>query len=246
MRKIIKSSHADRTNTFRLHYFPNIPTRGARTAPADAPSATTKTAAEPAAGGQLKPGVGPAGGGSGGAADERDQFENIAKKAYAEGFAQGEQDAKALAEQQIAPLIGTLGNVIAELTDTRQKLQRQIESEVVDLALQVGRKVVGQALQTDPDIVARIVHEALKQVDNPEKIAVRLNPADIKRLQSTPAQAILGGHADRIQFEADAGVEAGGCLVQTEYGEIDARIEKQFRAIEEAFRAETMGIGPED
>ncbi|MDJ0721333.1 MAG: FliH/SctL family protein [Desulfobacterales bacterium] len=244
MRKIIKSSNAHRANTFRLHYFPNIP------APAD----RSQTAEAPDAGGQ-----GPnaaAGSGNGvpqagdtinarrdGSTREEDQhLERLAKQAYAEGFAQGEKDALALAEHRLNPLVATLENLIAELTDTRQKLHHQIESEVVDLALHIGRKVVGAALQTDPALVAEIVREALKDVEEPEKVRVRLNPADIERLQSTPAKAILGLNADNIQFEEDNAIEAGGCMVHTEYGDIDARITKQFEAIEEAFRAESMGI----
>ena len=249
MRKIIKSSNASRTNTFRLHYFPNIPARGELKAAdgtgreAFAPSAPEGV---PAAGGQLKPGVGQVAGNAHAGDDQRERLEDIAKKAYAEGFAQGEGDAQALAAQQTAPLVAALENVIAELTATRQKLQRQIESEVVDLALHVSRKIVGQTLATTPELVAGIVRAALKNVEDPEKITIRLNPADIGHIQSTPGRKILEGSAERFQFEEDESIEAGGCLVQTEYGEIDARLEKQFQAIEEAFRAATMGIGAEE
>jgi flagellar assembly protein FliH len=83
-------------------------------------------------------------------------------------------------------------------------------------------------------------------VEDPEKVQIRLNPADIERLRDTPTQEILGMHPDRIQLEADNTIEAGGCVVHTEYGDIDARIAKQFEAIEEAFRAESMGIQPEN
>jgi flagellar biosynthesis/type III secretory pathway protein FliH len=34
---------------------------------------------------------------------------------------------------------------------------------------------------------------------------------------------------------ADKSVERGGCLVQTECGDVDARIEEQFREVERAF-----------
>ena len=247
MRKIIKSSNANRANTFRLHYFPNIPAPADRAQTQDAPLSYDQSAA--GAGrpdnARLKPGVEKDPGGTASSAGERRHLENLAKQAYAEGFAQGEKDARALAEHRLNPLVATLENLIAELTDTRQKLQRQIESEVVELALNISRKVVGAALQTDPELVTGIVHEALKNVEDPETIRIRLNPADIERLHTTSAQEMLGARVERIQFEEDNAIEPGGCLVHTEFGEIDARIAKQFEAIEEAFRAETMGIRPE-
>lgn len=247
MRKIIKSSHARRANTFRLHYFPNIPVPADRSQTAETPAADgqgTQRAAGPS-NGVRQPGDGPNDRGDRVPAGERQQLEQLAKQAYAEGFAQGEKDAHALAEHRLNPLVATLESLVAEMTDTRQKLQRQIESEVVDLALHIGRKVVGAALQADPVLVAAIVREALKNVEDPEKVQIRLNPADIERLRDTPTQEILGMHPDRIQLEADNTIEAGGCVVHTEYGDIDARIAKQFEAIEEAFRAESMGIQPE-
>lgn len=250
LRKIIKSANARQANTFRLHYFPNIPARGERLPETGRENAAFKASPGPPApdvpaGGAVKPGVGQAPDPRNPLSNDRDQLEALAKQAYAEGFAQGEHDAKALAEQRIAPLMTTLENMLTELTRTRKKLQDQIENEVVDLALQIGRKIVGQALQTNRDVVADIVHEALKHVEDPEKICIRLNPADVQHLRSASGLENLGV-ADRIRLEEDSSIDVGGCLVQTEYGEIDARIEEQFRTIEEAFRAETMGLSMED
>ena len=252
MRKIIKNSNTRQTNTFRLHYFPNIPTRDqASPAPASMPGNTggdDQTGhANVAEGAGHPPGSGSGSGFDAALPEDRSQLEAMMKQAYAEGFAQGERDAQALGEQRMAPLVATLENMMTELAAMRQNIQTQIENEVVELALHIGRKVIGHELKTNRNAVAAIVREALKHVENPEKICIRLNPADIQQLQS--AQIEIGGpgaHGDRIQFKEDPSIEAGGCLVQTEYGEIDARIEEQLRAIEEAFRAESMRLADEN
>jgi hypothetical protein len=44
--------------------------------------------------------------------------------------------------------------------------------------------------------------------------------------------------AGRAAFEADAEIARGGCLIETDGGEVDARIERQFQVVEEAFRVE--------
>jgi flagellar assembly protein FliH len=244
LRKIIKSSNAGQANTFRLHYFPNIPARTEAATDNHGNNAPAAPAA-PGEAGQFGPGAA-RGGGRSGSAQEQTHLEDIAKQAYAEGFAQGERDAKALADQRVAPLVATLENMLAELSDARQRLQQQIENEVVDLALHIGRKLVGQTLQASPDVVTGIVHEALKQVEDSEKISIRLNPADAQRLHQLSDRHDLNEKFDRIQLVEDSAITSGGCLVQTDYGEIDARIEEQFRTIEEAFRAERMGLAIED
>lgn len=244
MRKIIKSSNAGQANTFRLHYFPNIPARK-ETGTENHGNHATVAHTGPEEGGKVGPGDGNTGDISNNA-DEQTQLEGIAKQAYAEGFAQGERDAKTLADQRVVPLVATLENLLAELTDVRQRLQHQIENEVVELALHIGRKLVDQALQANPDVVAEIVQEALKRVEDSEKIGIRLNPADVQRLQQMPDLHHLNEQFDRIQLIEDNAITSGGCLVQTDFGEIDARIEEQFRTIDEAFRAERMGLSIEE
>ncbi len=167
----------------------------------------------------------------------------MVKQAYAEGFAQGERDARALGEERLEPLVTNLNNLTTELGAMHAKLQTQIENEVVALALQIGRKVIGQELQTNRSAVAAIVRHALQQVEDPGKICIRMNPADIQHLQRAKIDIDgPGTNAGGIHFQEDRGIEIGGCLVQTEYGEIDARIEQQLRVIEEAFRAESMRL----
>ena len=179
--------------------------------------------------------------------DDRAQLEAMVKQAYAEGFAQGERDARALGEERIEPLVTTLKNMTTELAAMREKLRPLIENEVVELALQIGRKVIGQELQTNRSAVAAIVRKALQQVEDPGKICIRMNPADIQHLQRAKIDIDCPGtNGDGIHFQEDRGIEIGGCLVQTEYGEIDARIEEQLRAIEEAFRAESMHLAEDE
>lgn len=246
LRKIIKSANARQANTYRLHYFPNIPARGERhqdTVTGNAVSHGPHDARGPGgpSGGQVPPAADHGPTAANPALTDRGQLDATARQAYAEGFAQGERDAKQLAEERISPLVTTLENLLAEITSMRKNLQRQIENEVVDLALHIGRKIVGQAFQTDRDAVGEIVREALKHAEDPEKICIRLNPADLQHLQKASGFESLSA-SERIQLEEDSTIDAGGCLVQTEYGEIDARIEEQFRTIEEAFRAETMSL----
>ncbi len=41
---------------------------------------------------------------------------------------------------------------------------------------------------------------------------------------------------DHVTLEAAENIQSGGCIIETDLGEIDARIEKQLQAVEESFR----------
>ena len=233
MRKIIKSSNTEQVNTFRLHYFPNIPVSDAGGSGAAARSAVD------AAGKTDRQGSPPGAASSSPDHDPSVQRAEMERQAYEQGFAKGEQDGRLAAQQQTAPLLTALETTLAELDGVRQKIRRHLEQEVVELALHVARKVVRHELTVSKDTIVCVVQEAMTQLDDPGKISIRLNPDDLKKIRAAgETLSSVMDHLDTIHFEEDTGIDCGGCYIQTEYGEIDARIEEQLRTVEEAFRAE--------
>jgi flagellar biosynthesis/type III secretory pathway protein FliH len=233
LRKIIKSSNTEQVNTFRLHYFPNIPVSnagGSGASDRSAADAAGKTDRQGRPSGALS---------SSPDHDPSVQRAEMERQAYEQGFAKGEQDGRLAAQQETAPLLTALETTLAELDGVRQKIRRHLEQEVVELALHVARKVVRHELTVSKDTIVCVVQEAMTQLDDPGKISIRLNPDDLKKIRAAgETLSSVMDHLDTIHFEEDTGIDCGGCYIQTEYGEIDARIEEQLRTVEEAFRAE--------
>jgi flagellar biosynthesis/type III secretory pathway protein FliH len=57
----------------------------------------------------------------------------------------------------------------------------------------------------------------------------------LERMRDEKSNAF--GRAQFIDFVADQGVKTGGCIVESESGTIDARIETQLRILENALLA---------
>jgi flagellar biosynthesis/type III secretory pathway protein FliH len=47
-------------------------------------------------------------------------------------------------------------------------------------------------------------------------------------------------HIENVTFQPEETISRGGCVIETNMGTIDARLEKQFRVIEEMFQAEML------
>ena len=235
MRKIIKSANTEEVNTFRLHYFPNIPVPDAKGGAADAPA---KVTAASAGGGRQWPdleGFPPQ------SAEEADagHAKESAEQGYAAGFAKGETEGREAAQAQAEPLFKALETVLGELDGVRRRVCRHLEQEVVELALHVARKVIRHELTVSQEAILRVVEEAMGQMDDPGRIAIRLHPQDLKRVRDAGQRMTsLLDKFDSVAFEEDAGLACGGCYIQTEFGDIDARVQEQLRTLEEALRAE--------
>jgi flagellar biosynthesis/type III secretory pathway protein FliH len=111
------------------------------------------------------------------------------------------------------------------LERARQGVLRDAEASVVDLALAVAKRVIGQELSTHPDRVRALVREALDRVRRATHVRVRVHPEDAAEL------AVEG-----IEVVADASIERGGCIVQSDLGDVDARLDVRLDALRRALR----------
>jgi flagellar assembly protein FliH len=123
---------------------------------------------------------------------------------------------------------------IIEVGKLRAALYGQIEQEVVRLALAVSKKIVHREIQVDHDIIQTLVRVALSHVAEKSAVVIHLNPVDYGYLVEKKDELSQSEGRD-ISLLADRSVERGGCLIQTECGDIDARIDEEFREVERTF-----------
>ena len=116
-----------------------------------------------------------------------------------------------------------LARVEVELA--RRDLLQGLEAQVPRLALEVARRVVGEALAIEPDRVRALVREALDRVRRASVVRVRVHPDDVPRLGELGASIV-----------PDDALSPGDCIVESELGDVDGRLEARFEAIERALR----------
>ena len=167
------------------------------------------------------------------------------EQAYQRGLADGrergmidaENSWQALTEKKIEPLLISLQEVLLQLNNIRKETYREIEKEVVELALAIAKQVICQEISIDRDIVVCVAREALAKVEDPGSVKIKLSPSDLQFVKETRSQlSNLIQNIENVTFEAAENIQSGGCIIETELGEIDARIEKQLEAVEESFR----------
>lgn len=98
-----------------------------------------------------------------------------------------------------------------------------LEPAAIDLAFAAVCRVMGQT-HANRDAVAALVRQAMGQLRGGTLLRVRLHPGDLAALES---DALVARHP-AVQWVADATVEAGGCLLDTEHGTLDARLDRQL------------------
>lgn len=160
----------------------------------------------------------------------------IEKEAYEKGFSEGERAGRETGEEMVGAVLKQYTQTLEELKALRRNLLIGSEREVVRLSLEVAKKVVKREVCVDEELILALVKVALSRLADQSVITVRVNPKDcqsILHFRESP------GHRDSwhdgIKLVEDPLITRGGCLIETDSGVIDARVEEQFREIEKGF-----------
>lgn len=102
-----------------------------------------------------------------------------------------------------------------------------MEEIAVAMAFEAVCKVLGDTALTKEGVQA-LVRQAATHAINTEQMVVRLHPGDLAVLREAGALdgAISSGAA--VSWLADNAVALGGCVLETDGGELDARLETQL------------------
>ena len=223
LHNIIKSDRSGRENNFRVYYFPEIPFD----------HSSDREAADVEYGFQRSMANGQFIG------EEKENADEIGQKAYVDGFAKGERDALESGKRMLEPVKKSLEKALLELERVKKEICFNAEKETVELALAIAKKIVGHEVSVNNELVFKVVRKALKKVADHDRIVIRINPSDLEVCKRAEFQlSDLVDNSESIIFEEDDKLDRGGCIIETGLGDIDARIEKQLRVVEETFKSE--------
>lgn len=159
------------------------------------------------------------------------QAESIKSEAFSKGYAEGQQ--KALQEENAAlgDVSGNFQRTLEELALIRERAIKENELEIIDLALDVARKIIGAELHNDPQTVAKVISNAISMLGVQEDLIVRVNPEDKVLLSKGTADFLSA-----VKLVSDPAIARGGAVLESSGGKLDAQIEEQLAEIEKSLK----------
>jgi flagellar assembly protein FliH len=161
-------------------------------------------------------------------------------EAYAKGFSDGRADGinASLEENEAfkADLAQRSDELLGAIGEQHAQLRSAVEQTVIDLSLEIGSRILKREIELTSPVVGQI-REAMKRILGVEKVRIKVNHADEDLVRSHKTD--LHQAADSVKefvVETDEKVSAGSCILESELGNVDARIETQLRQIELALR----------
>jgi len=127
-----------------------------------------------------------------------------------------------------------LERAAAQVADLQQQIIAEAEAHLLDLAVEIARKVLMQEIQAGRHQIEPIVREALRRAPANREIAVRLNPDDLARLEAASDRDEMPAN---VRLVADPSVGPAECVVETAEGTVEARIDHELDQVRGALKS---------
>ncbi|MGH7243686.1 MAG: FliH/SctL family protein [Phycisphaerales bacterium] len=161
------------------------------------------------------------------------------EQGHREGFAKGEEEGRTQAiakvSAQLATLMAGWNKTLDEFEKGRDALLLEARTEVLRLAVEIGRAVVKREIEFRPEAVIEQMEAALRMVIRPSRVRLSVHPEDRPMVErALPGILTRCTNATHVEVEDDVTGGRGSCVVRMAGGEVDASIGVQLERIVQA------------
>jgi flagellar assembly protein FliH len=164
-------------------------------------------------------------------------------RAHEFGRQEGQAEAAKAFDQSVARERAGIAEALKQFHLDRVIYYQKVETEVVQLALSIARKILHREAQIDPLLMAGLVRVALEKIEGATGIVLRINPQ-----QATDWRRHLAMHMEPgnlPQIVEDPALPADHCVLETSMGAANLGVEVQLKEIEQGL-LDLLGSRPQE
>jgi len=140
---------------------------------------------------------------------------------YKEGFKKGENESSL----EFEPFFKTFDQCVRDLTVFRKKMFGKVEREMMEMVIGLTKKIVHHEISIREDSIKDMLRLAVDSVLERENMVIKVNPSEKGYAESfRPELEVLFDDIKNITFESSPAIERGGCMIETNFGSVDAQI----------------------
>lgn len=162
--------------------------------------------------------------------------EEARNNGYLEGFSRGYEEATQDFHREYDPQMVKIADILDRLSDYEAQVLRDQQEHLVELAIAVAKKVIGQTLEANPAAVAEILRETVEKASGEKYVKITLSP-DFVPLQAKTTEKVrklLTEMGAEVTLVTEQGLEPGSAYVETPKGVVDVGIQTQLNNLKDA------------
>lgn len=158
------------------------------------------------------------------------ELENEYKRGYEEGKQKTKEELDSLHSQELLKQSEDFYNIIKTFEEKIKNYENDFHKLVIGVAGKISEKIIRREMK-NKSVIEKVLTENLNKIIGANEISIKLNPVDYKLIEKTKKEFFESNNITKIKFEQTENVTIGGCLIETEIGNLDARNESQINEL---------------
>ena len=162
-----------------------------------------------------------------------EEVAQIRQEAFQAGKTEALAEAEQLRSHEMAGIAEKFEGILKDLQAQFNEQAVLLEQAALTLCLDISDKIIGHAVEINPEYIIKILRDALKQSGGATIKRVRVSPQDMEFIEVVGVQDKISEFVGGWKFEGDPSIRSG-CVVESSAGEIDYQLDKAWNRIKDA------------
>jgi flagellar assembly protein FliH len=163
----------------------------------------------------------------------KSEVDEAYKKGYEEAQKEVTEKLTQIHEGELLKQSEEFYSIISSFEETINKYHISFNTLVINVSQKIAEKILKRELENKTTI-EEILQQSIHKIIGANEVIIKLHSRDFETLNKNDKVKIMTQGMNHIKFEIDDNIEIGGCLIETEIGNLDARISSQLNEISKA------------
>lgn len=156
----------------------------------------------------------------------------VESQAFDEGYEKGREITLSREKKKAGPIQEILVDATKCMHQHHQMVRGKAQADGIGMALELADRIIKHAIHSDPEAGSQNLRKVIQFAVNHEHVKIKLNPEDVKIVEIIILESFPDVDVDQqFEFITDRSIHRGGCLVETDHGIVDARIDQQLETM---------------
>ena len=169
--------------------------------------------------------------------------ESAYQEAYQLGLTEGRKEAFTAASSEIQERLSHLDELLTSFASLKTLLLQNGETHLIKLLLHMASRVALHEVQVNNEALVAILKSAVESAQTEETYVVHVSHQHLKFFEDLQkSNDYKLEFLKRAKFIPDESMTEGGCVVETNHGEVDARSEERINKLWASFQEQLYPI----
>jgi flagellar assembly protein FliH len=152
--------------------------------------------------------------------------EDAYKQAYELGFSEGTKKAIEDKTQELANKSADIEALLLSLNQIKAEMAYQNEAHMIKMIYEIASRLAFDHVSEHQEIVLKLIKKSIEEAQADENVNVLVSNEQLEFLEKIKqSEKRENEFLNKVKFVGSDTVSVGSCVVETNYGVIDARIE---------------------